>query len=79
MKKIVYTSVVCSALIFSNYAMADEFKDLRQSSANMSKEQAKEVEAGRISPQVARQIIKIVRETTRGRVLHKAPPKTIKK
>lgn len=47
MKNILKASVVCTTLTLSVLAHAtDEYADLRQSSANMTQTEAKEVEAG---------------------------------
>lgn len=80
MKKIIYASVVCSTLLLlSNHAMADEFKDLRQSSANMNKEQAQKTEAGRISPKVVVKVAKTIYEATKTKTLKKAPKVDLRK
>lgn len=46
MKAILKASAMCALLIGSTLTYADEYADLRQSSANMTKEEAEQVEAG---------------------------------
>lgn len=48
MKLILKASVVCAMLIVSTLTHADEYADLRKSTANMTKEEAKKVEAGAV-------------------------------
>lgn len=46
MKAILKASAMCALLVGSTLTYADEYADLRQSSANMTKEEAEQVEAG---------------------------------
>lgn len=52
MKAILKASAMCALLVGSTLTYADEYADLRQSSANMTKEEAEQVEAGAL-PAVA--------------------------